>query len=137
VPGCLNCFVAYRRQLADAEIAEAMGGGGGGGKAHGGLAVADSRQHGGVIGNCAVLRRGGTARIESGNARPDRTHEAAWRGRMLRSGSYGISPAVKPTFVGVRDEGVSHIDRLFMSVNRLHLSRDLEFEAQSIVGGQF
>jgi hypothetical protein len=60
---------------------------------------------------------------------------AAWRGRgtMLKSAPYS-SGTVAPTFVGLRDEGIHQIDRLFMSVNQLHLSRQLDFESQSIVG---
>lgn len=40
----------------------------------------------------------------------------------------------KPTFYGIREEGIHQIDRLFTSVNRLHLSQELGFDVQIILG---
>lgn len=56
-----------------------------------------------------------------------------WQKRsVLKSTSFYQSNNT-PTFYGIREEGIHQIDRLFTSVNRLHLSRDLEFDCQSIV----
>jgi hypothetical protein len=132
VRACLIRFVAYRRQLADRFLGDAMAG-------KRWIAVADppTGVSAAISQFCAELYRLSAELVllialtkQAGPADADMT---AWRGKMLRLGSYGAA-SVAPTFVGVRDEGIHHIDRLFMSVNRLHLSRELEFEAQSIIG---
>ena len=49
-----------------------------------------------------------------------------------RSGSFFTSNKVN--FDGTKEPGLSQIERLFMSVNRLHLSQELGFDAQIILG---
>jgi hypothetical protein len=51
---------------------------------------------------------------------------------MLRSGSFQTGTVV-PTFFGVRDEEIHEVERLFTSVNRLHLNRPTRFAAQSVI----
>ncbi|KAH0793927.1 vacuolar protein sorting-associated protein 51 [Histomonas meleagridis] len=51
---------------------------------------------------------------------------------ILKSSSF-YSNVTTPTFFGIREEGIHQIDRLFTSVNRLKLSRELQFDVQQIV----
>lgn len=53
---------------------------------------------------------------------------------VLKSTSSFYSSSSKPTFYGIREEGIHQIDRLFTSVNRLHLSQELEFDVTIIIG---
>lgn len=53
---------------------------------------------------------------------------------VMHSNSSFYSNSSKPTFYGIREEGIHQIDRLFTSVNRLHLSQELEFDVTSILG---
>jgi hypothetical protein len=131
VRACLTRFVAYRRQIADRFIADAV-------TQTRWIAISEppSQVSPSIFQFCADLHSLSAEIVALiGLARqpePADSDITAWRGRMLHAGSYGAA-AVAPTFYGLRDEGIHHIDRLFMSVNRLHLCRDLEFEDQSII----
>ena len=58
---------------------------------------------------------------------------SSWqRKTVLKSTSFYSSPTT-PTFCGIREDGIQQIDRLFTSVNRLHLNRTLEFDSASIL----
>jgi hypothetical protein len=132
VRACLTRFVAFRRQLSDRFLAEAMA-------RTDWIAIADppAGVSPAVAQFCADLAAlssevlaliGLTHPVE-----PNDPDIGAWRSKILRPSAYASS-AIAPTFVGLRDEGIHHIDRLFMSVNRLRLSRALEFDVQSIMG---
>lgn len=62
----------------------------------------------------------------------DSDSSAAWRSSVIKSASF-YTNGNQPSFVGVREEDYHQIDRLFTSVNRLHLSKMLSFDVNSII----
>jgi hypothetical protein len=44
-----------------------------------------------------------------------------------------MNPSQAPVFHGLRDDSVQQIDRLFTTVNRLHLGRKSEFSSRSVL----
>jgi hypothetical protein len=128
---CLARFVSYRRQIGDRFIEEVI-------TQTQWVAISNppSRVSPAISRFCADLQALSAEILGliplTRQPEPVAADMAALRGR-LRSGSYTAN-SFAPTFSGARDDGIPHIDRLFMSVNRLHLSRELRFEARSIIG---
>lgn len=132
VSECLKRFVAYQRTLMDRIVFDAMMGtkwasvkessAGPSRKIH--ELIKEIEKLNEEVNNLLSLTK--TPEV------PD-SDSSSWHKRtVLKSTSFYSAPTT-PTFLGERGEGIDQIDRLFTSVNRLHLNRTLEFDAHSIM----